>query len=197
MSSSLTITETRSRLSTMVAKLDAAKTALRDTEQSLEENKQLLEAVACAKQTLQAISADCQEQCQKQIAYVVTRCLKAVFGDNALQFSLVFEQKRGQTEVRGVYLDAEGRELDPINSCGGGVLDIAAFGLRLACLMLSKPRPEKILILDEPFRALSKNYQPKAAALLQELSSDFGIQIVMITHIDALAESATNVIEIS
>jgi DNA repair exonuclease SbcCD ATPase subunit len=183
MSNFLTITETRSRLSIMVAKRDAGVIALESTTSLLEQNKLLQEAISQAKQTLQVIGTDCQEQCQRQIGYVVTRCLKAVFGDKAMEFVLVFEQKRGQTEVRGVYKDAEGHELDPVNSCGGGVLDVASFGLRLACLMLSRPRPAKVLVLDEPFRFLSANYRDPMRSLLAELADEFGIQIVLITHI--------------
>ena len=75
-------------------------------------------------------------------------------------------------------------ELDPLQSCGGGILDVAAFGLRLACLMLQRPQPARVLILDEPFRFVSSHYRSNVRALLSELSQEMGVQIIMVTHIE-------------
>ena len=191
------LTELRSRLSQADAKHRATSLALEAATASLQGKRAEYEALLKVKEIVQTISLDCQQQCQRRIAHVVTRCLEAVFGESSMRFALLFEQKRGQTEVRGVLLDPEGHELDPMNSCGGGVLDVAAFGLRLACMMLSRPRPSKVLVLDEPFCALSKNYQPKAAALLSELSLEFGLQIIMITHIETLTQAADALVDIS
>lgn len=176
----------RSRLSRALAEYDAASLGLKTASQSLSETRAQYEAALRAKEIVQTISLDCQQQCQQRIAFVVTRCLEAVFGKDTLRFSLVFEQKRGQTEVRGVILDASGHELDPMDSCGGGVLDVAAFGLRLACMMLTRPRLAKVLVLDEPFKFVSGTYRPAVVQMLQELSQEFGVQIIMVTHLPEL-----------
>jgi DNA repair exonuclease SbcCD ATPase subunit len=184
--SSWQTTAIRSRLSRAVAEQSAVRLALESAQRTLASHRAEYEALLAAKEIVQTISLDCQQQCQQRIAFVVTRCLEAVFGDKTMRFSLVFEQKRGQTEVRGVLLDAEGHELDPINSCGGGVLDVAAFGLRLACMMLMRPRPAKVLVLDEPFKFVSSGYRPAITQLLQELSQEMGVQIIMVTHLPEL-----------
>jgi DNA repair exonuclease SbcCD ATPase subunit len=158
--------------------------AVATSKSSIDDLRGQYEAALAAKEIVQRISMECQEACQKRIGYVVTRCLQAVFGDQALSFLLVFEQKRGQTEVRGVLVDAEGHELDPLQSCGGGILDVAAFGLRLACLMLQRPQPARVLILDEPFRFVSSHYRSNVRALLSELSQEMGVQIIVVTHIE-------------
>jgi DNA repair exonuclease SbcCD ATPase subunit len=95
----------------------------------------------------------------------------------------VFELKRGQTEARAVLIDAQGNELDPVQSVGGGILDVVTFGLRLACLALMRPRPAQVLILDEPFRFLSEQYRENVKRLMVELSEELGIQIILVTHI--------------
>ena len=165
-------------------KFEAAVMAVESSKSSIDDLRERYEAALAAKEIVQQISMECQEACQKRIGYVVTRCLQAVFGDQALKFLLVFEQKRGQTEVRGVLVDAEGHELDPLQSCGGGILDVAAFGLRLACLMLQRPQPARVLVLDEPFRFVSSHYRSNVRALLSELSQEMGVQIIMVTHIE-------------
>jgi DNA repair exonuclease SbcCD ATPase subunit len=149
-------------------------------------SREQYEALLTAKDIVQTTAMDCQQRCQERIAYVVTRCLEAVFGEGSMRFALLFEQKRGQTEVRGVLLDPEGHELDPVDSCGGGVLDVAAFGLRLACMMLMRPRPARVLVLDEPFKFTSCNYRPAICQLLVELSQEMGVQIIMVTHLPEL-----------
>jgi DNA repair exonuclease SbcCD ATPase subunit len=136
-----------------------------------------------AKEVIRQIGAECQETAQAQINTVVTRCLQAVFGSESYQFRLVFELKRGQTEARAVLIDAQGNELDPVQSVGGGILDVVTFGLRLACLALMRPRPAQVLILDEPFRFLSEQYRENVKRLMVELSEELGIQIILVTHI--------------
>lgn len=73
------------------------------------------------------------------------------------------------------------------------MLDVAAFGLRLACLMLSRPRPARVLVLDEPFKFVSSSYRENLVALLTELSDEFGLQIVLITHLPELMSFANKV----
>jgi len=122
-----------------------------------------------------------QQTVHDQIASVVTRCLAAVFEADAPEFRIVFEKKRGKTQARLVFVQ-DGKEIDPQDGDAGGLLDVAAFALRLAALRLAVPRPRQLLVLDEPFRMLSKDYSERAAALLLALSKELGIQIVMVTH---------------
>jgi ABC-type molybdenum transport system ATPase subunit/photorepair protein PhrA len=68
----------------------------------------------------------------------------------------------------------------------GGVVDVAAFVLRLSCLMLSKPAVRRIIVLDEPFKFVSIEYRDNVRMMLEKLSSDFDIQFIMVTHIEEL-----------
>lgn len=145
------------------------------------------EAILSASALVRELSLKAQTSCQERIASVVTRCLESVFGESKYRFKLLFEEKRNQTEARCVLLDAEGNEYDPLSDNGGGVVDVVCFGLRLACLMLIKPRPERVLILDEPFQALSAEYRPNLIALLEKLCNEFQMQVIMVTHIPELA----------
>lgn len=112
----------------------------------------------------------------------MTRCLAAVF-DDPYEFRIVFEQKRGKTDARLTFV-RNGEEVDPEDGCGGGVLDVAAFALRLGCLLTRRPRRRRVLILDEPFKHLSerKNYRERVRDLLLTVSEELNVQFVMVTH---------------
>jgi len=137
-----------------------------------------------AQKVLQLVAQTVQQSAHKRIAGVVSRCLEAVF-DEPYDFRIIFEQKRGRTEARLVFVREE-MEVDPLTASGGGVVDVAAFALRLSCLMLTRPSLRKILLLDEPFRFVSSGYRERVRNMLENLSKDLGVQIIMVTHMDEL-----------
>lgn len=145
------------------------------------------EALRCAREALtaaQTIATAIQHEAHEQIASIVERCLTAVFED-PYQFKINFERVGGRTEASLVFI-RDGKEIDPLTASGGGVVDIAAFALRLGALVLSKPQMRRLLILDEPFRFVSSKYRPAVASLLEELTTDLGVQIIQVTHIQEL-----------
>lgn len=67
---------------------------------------------------------------------------------------------------------------------GGGVVDVAAYALRVACLNLSRPKKRQVLILDEPFKAVhSPVYRKRLRDLIWKLSDEMGIQHIIVTGI--------------
>lgn len=139
-----------------------------------------------AQQLLQGIAAEVQRRSHEAVASLVTRCLKTVFGDDSYEFRINFEQRRGRTEADLVF-HRDGKDIDPSTASGGGVCDVAAFALRLACLLLSRPAKRKLLVLDEPMRMLSAEYQPIVRELIETLADELSLQIVMVTHSPNLA----------
>ena len=137
-----------------------------------------------AQHVIQAIAKGIQESAHKQIAGVVSRCLEAVF-DEPYKFKMNFELKRGRTEVALVF-ERLGMEVDPMDASGGGVVDVAAFALRCACLVLSRPKLRRILVMDEPFKFVSEIYRPRVREMIDALSVDLNIQFVIVTHISEL-----------
>lgn len=147
--------------------------------------EQNLADVGEAHRLIQDAAQAIQQKAHDQIAAVVSKCLKAVF-DKPYEFKIHFEKKRGRTEARMVFSRA-GKEIDPLDGAGGGVVDIASLALRLACIMLRKPRGRKILILDEPFKNVNgEANRERAAALLETLAEEFQCQIIMTTGYDWL-----------
>lgn len=152
-----------------------------EEEQALSEAREKEASLLEARKIVQEVSSHVQEQAHKRIAALVTRCLATVFGEGAYEFKIFFEQKRGKTEARLCFV-RDGEEVHPTQAAGGGVVDVASFALRLSCLLLEKPAKRKLLVLDEPFRFVSREYIGRVRSLLETLSEELDLQIVMVTH---------------
>jgi DNA repair exonuclease SbcCD ATPase subunit len=129
----------------------------------------------------QSICVQVQTAVHHSVSDIVTRCLRAVFGEDAYEFQIAFEQKRGKVEAEMQFI-RNGNIYDPMTQSGGGVLDVAAFGLRLSALLLSSRRYRRVLILDEPFRFLSVEYRSQIRDLIETLSKELDFQFILVTH---------------
>lgn len=174
----------REQLNAKLADYRAACQTLRTEQQALAEAEDTATDAEEAQKILQLVAQTVQQQAHDRIAGVVTRCLAAVF-DDPYEFKVVFEQKRGRTEARLIFM-SEGKEIDPMSAAGGGVVDIAAFALRLSCLMLSRPPVRKLLVMDEPMKFVSERYRDRVRLLLEGLSEELGVQMIFVTHMSAL-----------
>ncbi len=176
----------RKNVNSLLADYSHAKRKVREEKESLSQAKERLRDAEEAQALVQRVAQGVQEQVHSQIASVVTRCLETVFQDQAYQFQIKFLKRRGRTEAELVFL-RDGQEFSPTEECGGGVVDLASFALRLSCMMLLRPRVRRFLALDEPFRFLSQEYQPKVRELLETLSKELGLQVIIVTHSPDLA----------
>jgi len=154
-------------------------------QKELTKSEEGLKAAVAAQDILQHLAQAVQQQAHQRISEVVSSCLSGVFED-PYSFKIQFERKRGRTEAHLRFL-RRGLDVDPLSSSGGGVVDVAAFALRVACLVLHRPKLSKVLVLDEPFRFVSAQYQDAVREMLEQLSKDMGLQIIQITHNDNLA----------
>ena len=151
-------------------------------------------AIEQAQKIIQTVAQQTQEELKYNIEEIVTLALSAVFED-PYEFVIDFVQKRGRTEAKLLFKLGENM-IDPLMASGGGPVDIAAFALRIAMWNIKHPRTRPIIILDEPFKFLSRDLQPKAGLMLSEISKKLGIQIIMVTHNEDLIDSADKVIRI-
>ena len=82
-----------------------------------------------------------------------------------------------------------------MNCAGGGVVDLTAFALRIASYALEQGI-DNVIILDEPFRFISRDLQERASEVLKTLSTKLGLQVIMVTHISEFIDCADKVIKI-
>lgn len=148
--------------------------------QKLEEAKKEYKAATKAQKIIQSVAQTVQQQVHDRIAGIVTRCIEAVF-DDPYEFKIIFEQKRGRTEARLVFV-RNGEEYNPSDSSGGGVIDVAAFALRLSCLVLTRPPLRRLLVLDEPFKNVNgTENQERVGNMMTMITKELDVQIIMVT----------------
>lgn len=143
-----------------------------------------------------AVSKATQEELQYRIEEPVTLALAAVYNEDPYKLKAAFEiTGRGNTECN-LEFERNGNSNKPLDSSGGGPIDVASFALRIGSWSLSQPRTRPLLVLDEPFRWVSRNKMPLAGQMLKEISKELGLQVIMVTHISELIECADRVIEV-
>ena len=173
--------ETKHWLSQQQALFSFAQQKLSEEKSELLAAEALVVEIAEAQKHIQEVAQAVQQSAHQRISQVVSRCLSAVFGDGAYEFRINFVQARGKTSAELVFV-RDGNEIAPTEGAGLGACDVAAFALRAAALCLSRPQQRRLLVLDEPFRHVSREYREKTAEMLEMMSEELGIQIIQITH---------------
>lgn len=166
----------------MLSDLKVVESRCNDERQKLTEAEDYLTYAEEAQEAAQEVAEQVQQRAHKQIAGVVSRCLETVFFDEDYGFYIRFDKKRGRTEAV-LIITKNGHEVeDPLNGDSGAVCEMAGFALRLSCLVLAKPKLRRLIVMDEPFKSMSAEYWQNTRLLLEGLSKDFGVQIIMVTH---------------
>lgn len=127
---------------------------------------------------LQASALKIHTEVKNYLDNVVSLALRTVF-DDPYKFETIFETKRNETECRLVFTRGD-LELDPLDECGHGAADVAAFALRAAILKLIGNRP--VIFSDEPFRNVSPDRMPYVVDMIETVNKKLGLQIIMITN---------------
>jgi len=172
----------------------AARNHLQAEEKRLASERAVLDAEIAefteAREVMNAVQLATQITIKDFIEEIVSLGLKSVFG-NQYGFKIEYEVKRNKSEAQ-LFVTKNGQPYDAEASCGGGILDVAAFSLREALFALAnQPKPESVLFLDEPGKWVSRgDLVGKFGLMLKEVSKMVGLQIIMISHDPALIDSA-------
>ena len=141
-----------------------------------------------------AVARSTQEELEYRITEPVSLALSAIY-DNPYKMVAKFDVTgRGTTECR-LGFERNGNAIKPLEASGGGPIDIASFALRVSSWSLAQPRSRPILILDEPFKWISRAKMMLAGQMLRETSAQLGLQIIMVTHIPELIECADKIFQ--
>lgn len=144
---------------------------------------------------LQKVAQNTQEKLKFQIEDIVNLALESVFPNEYL-FQMNFNVSRGKTEAELVFQDKRtGQTIDPMEASGGGVVDLTCFALRISAFALESGT-DNLIILDEPFKFISRDLQERAGEILKKLSEKMKLQIIMVTHIPEFIEVADKVFEV-
>lgn len=172
----MTAFELSNKVSELKGRKWAAEKELASSKKALEEAEKHLEAANGLKVVVQQVAKETQDKLRLRFEAIVQACLDAVF-PNSYIFKMEFISRRGQVEV-DMWLDKDGTRMDPLDSNGGGVVDVMSIALRLCCLTLSAN--SRVLLLDEPFGHLRGEARERLGELLAIISEKLNVQIFMV-----------------
>lgn len=137
-----------------------------------------------------------KEKIKKGFEQIVTYALRFIYSSD-YKFELEFE-RIGNLQKLDFNIKTPDKQnpLNPMDTSGGGVLNILSLALRVSLLELIRPKLEGFLVLDEPFHNLSKEYMEQAHKFIEAINKKMGRQIILITHKSELLNSENNLIEI-
>ena len=158
----------------------------------LDTNVQSAEYLVQARAVVQDVAKSTLSKLELHIASIVSLALSSVFPD-PYEFVLEFVERRNQTEAMLWFKRGE-ELLKPEDASGCGPMDVASFALRIAFISLANQR--RVVILDEPFKYVSVDLQEACSEMLKMISEKLGIQIIMISHLPRIIESADTVFEV-
>jgi len=186
----------RDKLNQAVGKLDGLKVQLEGKIEKLGGCKITMESVLEAQSVIQLVAQKTQEKLKFHIESIVTMALEAVF-EEPYRFEVDFEIKGGRT-VAECWFVRNGEKVNPMDATGGGAVDIASMALRVVfwSLLYQTKKIRPLLVLDEPFRFVSRDLQTKAGEMVKEIASRLGIQFIVVTHTKDLIDVADRVYEV-
>ena len=167
----------------------ALQNQISDLTTNQEESEEHLSNLEMAREILQRIAQDTQNNLQFHISGLVSTAEASIFPD-PYEFVVEFVARRDKTEC-DLLLSKNGEKFSPFSACGGGPIDVASFALRLVAWSLHKTFP--VIILDEPFKFVSVDLQPKCSEMLKTLSSKLGLQSIMISLLPQIIDSADRI----
>ena len=179
-------TEIQEKLNTLRVKKQSNEELLKSRKQRLEEIKAETEETLKSISVCQNVATEVQKQLSVKIDTIVNLALATCFGDE-YTFKLNYVPARGKTEVEFLLLQ-NGKEIDPMNQNGGGLIDILCFALRVAVFNIS--HTDDVMVFDEPFRFVSKGLREKVAEVVHTFSERLNIQILEVTHVEELMDNS-------
>ncbi len=147
---------------------------------------------------LQKTSNFAREQSKNQIEELTTNCIQFIF-ENQSKFIVEIDELYSKASADFYIIDQEENveiKTKPVESRGGGLIDIISLALRISFLQLYKPLINGPLVLDEPAKHVSEDYIYNVGDFIKRSSEMFNRQIIMVTHNTHLASIAQNVYKI-
>lgn len=179
------ISDYHERVAQLTHSYELAEATVQQEQAALKQAKKQLKSLQLAVEKAQIVAEEMQSIAHARIVSLVSQALAAVFGEEAYELKILFEKRRNQTEARLLF-ERQGQTCEPLSAAGGGAVDVAAFALRIAAICLSKPQCRRLLVLDEPFRFVSKEYWPALQEMILTMAEKLDVQFIIVTHLKEL-----------
>jgi DNA repair exonuclease SbcCD ATPase subunit len=169
---------------------------LKETQDNITTCESDKEKLSKAVELLTLVQGVTRDKIKDGFEQIVTHALQYIY-DDSYSFELEFG-RRGNLQELDFNIKTPGFEeaCSPLDTSGGGVLDIISLALRCVLLEVSVPKIEGFILFDESFKHLSKDYLPFASEFLNELNKRLNRQIILISHQSEFIDNAQNSIEV-
>jgi len=175
----------RSKLTELNVLRNSYSITLEERNKRKEEIENQLDVVSKGQLFVQEVAQNVQSQLSSTIDNIINLGLSSCLPEYT--FHMEYVPSRGKTEVQFNVMK-DGKLIDPMSQCGGGLVDILCFCLRIAVYSISSIN--NVIVLDEPFKYVSKSLRPLVADLMTTLSEKLDLQFLYVTHIEELSECA-------
>lgn len=173
---------------------EQTRSALQQAIQETQVRAELLEKVVAVVQKLTEIS---RKETLDKVANIVTMALQEVKGSH-LSFRINYRTRRGQAIADFVVYNSKLKsEMGIFESCGGTLVDIIEFALKVSLLLKWHPKLGKVLVLDEQFKHIAPEDLPAMARFVRRITEQLGLQIILVSHSSELAADAHKVFSVS
>lgn len=190
----MNLQQAKERYQQKVGRRDELEENIEQLIRKVRKDKRYLKRLEKAHNIIKQVGLETQQQLKVHISDITSLALESVF-DEPYKLVLDFVERRDKTEC-DILFEENGHYVDPLTAAGGGVVDLAAFALRIASWAMRSPRTRNTIILDEPFKHLSKDLHERASQMIATLSKQLHIQFIIITHEPTLGMYADKVFEV-
>ena len=159
-------------------------------QQSVEDSKSRVLELEQTNVVLQKMSTQQRESAKAKLEKLGTYALQYALSTDYEMKIYIEEIRKKPNAVVKIYNKKTGNETDPIDGNGGGVIDIVSMALRLITMQMYEPFTDGPLLLDEPFKMVSKEYVPMLSEFMKKVADDFNRQIILVTHNEFLSQMA-------
>lgn len=190
------ITDLRNRFEREKGKRIELENDIRTLRISMRKNKKLIQLMEEAREIIRIVGIETQKQLQYHISDIASLALESIF-ENPYKLILEFIKRRNKIEC-DIAFERDGIKYDePLENSGGGTIDVSSYALRIASWSMERPQTRNIIILDEPLKNVSAEYQELASEMLKEVADKLNIQFIIVTHNTVLTTYADRVFETS
>lgn len=150
-----------------------------------------------AQQFIFELANTMQAQLELKLSLLATMFIQYIYGES-YGFRISYKSSRGSTQAHFYILKNE-EPFDPLDESGYGVTDVASLMLRVSALIMleetGKPL-QRVLVLDEPFKNVSKDHRTQVCEVLELLTRDYNFQLIIVSHEFEYAQTAAKVYEV-
>lgn len=133
-----------------------------------------------------------KEQIKNKTEELANSALRCVFNDKEMFFRIIPNQTKRGLQY-DLFIETDGT-MTPLLDCkGGGVLDVISMALLISFLIINSYKTDRVLVLDEPFKNLDSKRLNNAIIWMKGISTEFGIQFIVVSHEDGIIENADKI----